>query len=704
MIMMRSLLQWSYRLLLRGLYEALRNPNPAPVHRALFYLLLWLCPIGGGVSSTYYVAKTGSDAWPGTEASPKLTLGGGCALLAGGDTLIVGDGTYDEQIMRFSIPSGSAGLPTTIRAANRNQAILRPTQDYGNANCLAWIDARSYIIIWGIYGTAAGMRGREGASFGFYTTDSHHIVYEAGTVRDGFGLGVDDGTGIEFKSPTHHCSALDMDLHDNGESSFDHGIYVSGDDNLVDGCRVSGNFGYGIHFYSGVTGTRNVARHNESWANGSSGILLAGIPGANLAYNNICHSNGSHGLTVFSDSNKAWNNTFYANGGAAVYIRNTATGTELINNIMFGNGVDDVLNDGSGTIDSYNLKTNPGFSDAAGGDFSLQAASPARGYGTNLSSLFTDDFSGATRPATGAWDAGALMYGSVYLQATGGATGYTWEVTGGALPPGISLNPDTGQLSGVPSTSGTYQFTVGVSDSSTPTQTDEKSCTLVIAPPPPITIAGGKGDTRGVGPATATSVPVVSTDALSFVAMVNWYAGAGVTAITFSDSKGNVWIPLTRRLMTVTIFGVAVPIYSQFYYCAHATSVGINHTFTAAGPGTPIFVSFQLFGFDHQIFGVDQTAQAIANVSPVSAGAITPSISGTLIVSGISSMSQNPITVDSGFTRCATPNTYAPGSNFSNATAWLFQAAAAAINPAWSFPAYSDDGNSSVETISFLLV
>lgn len=55
------------------------------------------------------------------------------------------------------------------------------------------------------------------------------------------------------------------------------------------------------------------------------------------------------------------------------------------------------------------------------------------------------------------------------LTATGGHPPYGWAITGGALPPGITLDPATGVLSGAATTSGTFLFTVTVSDQSSAT-------------------------------------------------------------------------------------------------------------------------------------------------------------------------------------------------------------------------------------------
>lgn len=55
---------------------------------------------------------------------------------------------------------------------------------------------------------------------------------------------------------------------------------------------------------------------------------------------------------------------------------------------------------------------------------------------------------------------------SATLSATGGTAPYTWSVLpqGGSLPPGLKLDPGTGNLTGIPTASGSYQFLAGVAD------------------------------------------------------------------------------------------------------------------------------------------------------------------------------------------------------------------------------------------------
>ncbi|MBO9598672.1 MAG: chitobiase/beta-hexosaminidase C-terminal domain-containing protein, partial [Cohnella sp.] len=73
-------------------------------------------------------------------------------------------------------------------------------------------------------------------------------------------------------------------------------------------------------------------------------------------------------------------------------------------------------------------------------------------------------------------------YAGSVAKLSGGTGAVTYAVTNGALPAGLNLNPGTGEISGTPSASGAYDFTIGATDSATPPATATKPYTGNITP------------------------------------------------------------------------------------------------------------------------------------------------------------------------------------------------------------------------------
>src|SRR5207244_3476712 len=91
------------------------------------------------------------------------------------------------------------------------------------------------------------------------------------------------------------------------------------------------------------------------------------------------------------------------------------------------------------------------------------------------------------------------------LAAAGGTTPYSWSLISGALPAGLTLSSG-GQISGTPTTTGTSNFTVQVTDSSTPVQTATRTLSLTIR-------AASRGCHCKIWPSTAVpSVADVGAD------------------------------------------------------------------------------------------------------------------------------------------------------------------------------------------------
>ncbi|GLQ86469.1 putative Ig domain-containing protein [Dyella flagellata] len=87
------------------------------------------------------------------------------------------------------------------------------------------------------------------------------------------------------------------------------------------------------------------------------------------------------------------------------------------------------------------------------------------------------------------------------VTATGGTSPYTYAVTSGTLPSGLTINPNTGTLTGTPTVYGNYSFTITATDSSTGTgpYTGSRAYTLAVtASIPVITTASVANGTVGV--------------------------------------------------------------------------------------------------------------------------------------------------------------------------------------------------------------
>ena len=75
-----------------------------------------------------------------------------------------------------------------------------------------------------------------------------------------------------------------------------------------------------------------------------------------------------------------------------------------------------------------------------------------------------------------------VVYPGVTFTGTGGAPPYTFAVTAGTFPPGLSL-ASNGVVSGTPTTAGTYNFTITITDNNSATATF--NCSIVINPAGP---------------------------------------------------------------------------------------------------------------------------------------------------------------------------------------------------------------------------
>jgi hypothetical protein len=198
-----------------------------------------------------------------------------------------------------------------------------------------------------------------------------------------------------------------------------------------------------------------------------------------------------------------------------------------------GNALTNVQVYASVTVGTNSYNLNPIFTDGAG-NFSLSAFT-ATGWFIGTSGLntrnfndafeFNFDINGNTNITLTATTNTALTIvtasplpagtnGAAYdrpLQAVGGFLPYFWTVTGGALPAGLSLSLD-GRLTGTPTATGTFNFTVDVNN------VTNQAFALTIHP------AGGPSDT--------TPPTLVQTTPQNFQSGIQTHSGI---AFTFSE-------------------------------------------------------------------------------------------------------------------------------------------------------------------------
>lgn len=118
--------------------------------------LVFFSLTGSASADTHYVAKTGNDGGNTclNQNSPCLTIARGISQMSGGDTLIVGDGTYDEQIT--NMPSGSVNAYTTIQAQNLHGATVTGLSEFQSSISVAY---KSYVKVDGFKANGNGLAG-----------------------------------------------------------------------------------------------------------------------------------------------------------------------------------------------------------------------------------------------------------------------------------------------------------------------------------------------------------------------------------------------------------------------------------------------------------------------------------------------------------------------------------------------------------------
>jgi hypothetical protein len=167
------------------------------------------------------------------------------------------------------------------------------------------------------------------------------------------------------------------------------------------------------------------------------------------------------------------------------------------------------------------------------------------------------------------------------LAASGGTPPYTWSVTVGTLPAGLTLNTSTGAISGTPTAEGTSTFTVTATDSTTPThQTASRQLSITIAPAE----ACGSGSESALNGQYAFTLSGGNAD--YFLVVAGSFTADGAGGITAGEADSNGALGVQHANLNTS--GSSYSVGSDHRGCATiATSFGTFTTRFALDAGAP---------------------------------------------------------------------------------------------------------------------
>ncbi len=445
----------------------------------VFLLVLSIAVCSSASGATYYVSPppSGSDANPGTEAQPWLTIQKAADTMVAGDTVLIMAGTYQERVAPKN--SGSSGNYITYASYTGDTVTID-----GSAMSLSLVDQdglfvvdnKSYIIISGL--TIKNARPNDNNN-GIYVDSSSYITieknYTYNTVSSGIGVWDSDhitidGNEVELACNNGEQECITVSTTDIFEIKNNH-VHHSGPGTIGgEGIDAKDGSTNGKIYKNHVHHINRLGIYVDSWDKLTSqievyqnvvhdcandGFTLAAESGGLLEnikiYNNIAYNNKYNGINISANGEAIYshpmkniyvvNNTFYSNGdstwGGGVLIENPEADDVVIrNNICSQNGIAQVQVEASGNnltidhnlIDGYRgyatetygtdyVEGDPLFISTSGADFHLQQSSPAIDKGSPTDAP-ADDYDGSLRPYGAGYDIGAYEYGSVTATTT----------------------------------------------------------------------------------------------------------------------------------------------------------------------------------------------------------------------------------------------------------------------------------------------
>lgn len=158
----------------------------------------------------------------------------------------------------------------------------------------------------------------------------------------------------------------------------------------------------------------------------------------------------------------------------------------------------------------------------------------------------------------GSYPAGAVgvAYSSTAVTASGGYGSNVWSVASGSLPGGLSLNSSTGALTGTPTSSGTFSFTVRVTDAQGFTADSAQSVAIAAGLSASANASNFSGTTINSPPSfTPSTTGVNTTTPNGGVCVITASGGTAPYTYSWSRASGNATISANSPSSASTSFG-----------------------------------------------------------------------------------------------------------------------------------------------------
>jgi hypothetical protein len=339
-----------------------------------------------------YVATTGSDSNPGSQAKPFKTIQRAANMAKPSTTVHVAAGTYHENVITKVHGTSTARIRYVSDTKWGAKLIGSGTQGM-------WTNNANYTDIVGFDISGPGRLGvlNQGSYTLVQGNHVHNLTLSGGCTGSG-GAGIMNA--VYTASDGDIIGNVVHDIGVPGKCNSVHGIYHANLRGHIYNNVVYRSSSWGIHLWHAANNV--MIANNTSFANGGGsmgGGIIEGVgdaPGGKILtntkiVNNIVYNNPANGILQYCSS-----------GSSCI-----GSGNVVANNLVYGNGKAITMKVGSAT---GTVSADPKFvsyqSSGTLGNYRLQSTSPAVNKGIATSAP-TTDIDGIARPRGGAFDIGA---------------------------------------------------------------------------------------------------------------------------------------------------------------------------------------------------------------------------------------------------------------------------------------------------------